>query len=571
MNRNEILKDVLALKDNNICLELATGTGKTRLAIEILKHRKCKKVLIAIPRLVLIDNWKRELGKWRYIYSPIFTTYVSLHKHIGEYDAVIYDECFRGDTEILTPNGYKRFDTLTENDEVAQWLDNGQIQFVKPIRFIKRIHSGDICKVHLKRDRYVYMTPNHNQVYRTKQIKEWRVKPIKDLSFHSNVEIPTSGKGTGNNSSLTNLERLLIAIQADGTLQRHQINESVYSIQLTKERKINRLFQITEGLNISEVQAREGARRWLCKIPKGDAKLLSTFFDIDMGYNRANQFIEEIVEWDGSHLVGNNLYYSSKVKENADFVAAVAIQAGYEVFQSVEHDSRKDTYSIIHRVFMKKRLFRSTQCMKKEYIPYNDYVYCVEVPSHKIVVRSEGVTFISGNCHHITDRCYEAIEHIYSRNNIFLSATLKNDMKFKMREAFGSITYYRINTRQAIDEEILPEPKILLLPLCLDTKNADYNLVIHSSGKTTKEILYRDRWKYMKDKSLKLICKCTQWQYIDYLNKNIDFYKRRYMISRNEVIKNKWLHLCGDRLKFLAECKMMLSLSSLISIRMGGQ
>ena len=262
MNRDRILKDVLALENSNICLELATGTGKTKLAIERLKQRKCKKVLIVIPRLVLIDNWKRELGKWGYIYSPIFTTYVSLHKHIGEYDAVIYDEA-----------------------------------------------------------------------------------------------------------------------------------------------------------------------------------------------------------------------------------------------------------------------------------------------------------------HHITDRCYEAIEHIYSRNNIFLSATLKKDMKFKMRDAFGDITYYRVNIQQAIDGEILPEPKILLLPLYLDTKNADYELVIHPSGKITKEVLYRDRWKYMRDKNIKLVCKCTQWQYMDYLNKNIDFYKKRYMISRNEVIKNKWLHLAGERLKFLAECKNKYVLRILESLK----
>ena len=558
MNREEVLNEILSLKENNICCELTTGFGKTRIAIELLKKRNCKQILIVIPRLVLIQNWKEELKKWNFPLLEscvIFTTYVSLHKHAGKYDAVVYDECFRGDTEILTSTGYKRFDALTENDLVAQWLDNGNIEFVKPIRLIKKEYDGEICKVHLKRGRYVYMTPNHNQVYRTKQIPIWREKPIKELSFHFNTEIPTSGIGTGDSKDLSDLERLIIAIQADGSLQRHQINESVYSIQLTKDRKIQRFLQITKNLSVSEIKARIGARRWLCKLPKGDAKLLSTFFDINMGYNRARQFIEEIIEWDGAILQGNNIYYSSKVKENADFVAAIAVQAGYEVFQSIEEDKRKETYSIIHRVFMKNRCSRTTQCMNKEFLPYKGYVYCVEVPSHKIVVRSEGVTFISGNCHHLTERCFEAIEEIESDNNILLSATIPRDKKYSISYNFPNTYFYKVSLKEAIDNEVLPDPKVYLIPLELDKKIHKYNYIANPKGIKQVTCNYENRWNYIKDKRNKVTVFCTEWQYIHELSTKIEYYKRAFMTCRNERIKSKWLKLAGDRLKILSNLK----------------
>ncbi len=53
------------------------------------------KILIVIPRLVLIQNWKDEIIKWGYEqYLPFitFVTYVSFPKKAGKWDIVIFDE-----------------------------------------------------------------------------------------------------------------------------------------------------------------------------------------------------------------------------------------------------------------------------------------------------------------------------------------------------------------------------------------------------------------------------------------------------------------------------------------------
>ena len=87
------------MPNKHLLLELPTSFGKSRIAIDILKHRKItpeKKILIVIPRLVLIDNWKDEFRKWgkeEYVDEVSFVTYVSFPKMAGHWDMVIFDEC----------------------------------------------------------------------------------------------------------------------------------------------------------------------------------------------------------------------------------------------------------------------------------------------------------------------------------------------------------------------------------------------------------------------------------------------------------------------------------------------
>ena len=101
MTREEVRNEILSLDSSNILCELPTSFGKTKVALELLKKRfpnvktSNPKILIVIPRLVLIDNWKDEFKKWKFEkYLPYveFVTYVSFPKKDGEWDMVIFDE-----------------------------------------------------------------------------------------------------------------------------------------------------------------------------------------------------------------------------------------------------------------------------------------------------------------------------------------------------------------------------------------------------------------------------------------------------------------------------------------------
>ena len=95
--RDEVQNKVLNTTKNNIVLEVATGFGKSYMAIRKIAqlHTSTSKILIVVPRNVLIDNWKQEFIKWHYqpLLSLItFTTYVSLPKHADKWDLICFDE-----------------------------------------------------------------------------------------------------------------------------------------------------------------------------------------------------------------------------------------------------------------------------------------------------------------------------------------------------------------------------------------------------------------------------------------------------------------------------------------------
>ena len=63
MNREEIQDDILKISSNNILIELATGVGKTKIALELMDKKVIpdSRILIVVPRLVLINGDMRTI------------------------------------------------------------------------------------------------------------------------------------------------------------------------------------------------------------------------------------------------------------------------------------------------------------------------------------------------------------------------------------------------------------------------------------------------------------------------------------------------------------------------------
>lgn len=95
--RENIAATLLASHKPHYVLECATGVGKSYLALQKMAQLyspECK-VLIVIPRNVLIQNWIEEFKKWNYedmLNNVTFVTYVSFPKMMGTWDIVIADE-----------------------------------------------------------------------------------------------------------------------------------------------------------------------------------------------------------------------------------------------------------------------------------------------------------------------------------------------------------------------------------------------------------------------------------------------------------------------------------------------
>lgn len=101
---------------------------------------------------------------------------------------------------------------------------------------------------------------------------------------------------------------------------------------------------------------------------------------------------QELFYWDGLFTRKNT--YCSSGKKNVDVVQGMALMLGKRARLRMYKgkywncDISKNGYSL-------------TTNIVKKIVPYEDYVYCVKVPSSFVVVRRNGKVSISGNCQNI--------------------------------------------------------------------------------------------------------------------------------------------------------------------------
>ena len=115
----------------NKILEMVTGYGKSKLALDSLPQRKSGEwTLIVVPKVVLIDNWKKEIVKWGYDLKDFdFVCYKSIEKKtISHWHSVIYDEAHHITERV------KMFMNVMQSDNnlfLSATLDENQINWLK--------------------------------------------------------------------------------------------------------------------------------------------------------------------------------------------------------------------------------------------------------------------------------------------------------------------------------------------------------------------------------------------------------------------------------------------------------
>ena len=158
--------------------------------------------------------------------------------------------------------------------------------------------------------------------------------------------------------------------------------------------------------------------------------------------------------------------------------------------------------------------------------------------------------------HHLSERCQEAISSWHIKHSIFLSATIKRELRYWITSTFRDIEVLKVRTQDAIENDVLPELRIFLLPLYLENKIPNCQIWKNPKGKEPViETSWANRWAAWKQKVYKVRTYCTQKQYYEDISSMLEWYKRRAM-SGDQIFKNQWLHKCGERLKWLADQKV---------------
>lgn len=182
-----------------------------------------------------------------------------------------------------------------------------------------------------------------------------------------------------------------------------------------------------------------------------------------------------------------------------------------------------------------------------------DFTFTTYNSLHKYAgERWDAVIFDEG--HHITERVLEIIALMKYNQALILSATVKMGLHYKLGTLMPGLKTYKVMMKDAIDNKILPDPRIILWPLTYKLVGQTETLIKNPKIKSpVKEIPFEMRFRY-NDKQCKYIIKCTEAQYAGEMDRLVEYYKKK-TIAGNSKLKNLWLLKAGERLKWLASKK----------------
>jgi len=322
------------------------------------------------------------------------------------------DECYTGDVEVLTNKGFIRFDTLTEQEiQVAQFdTTTKEISFVIPSRFINKHYSGNVYDLVTPTGFDMSVTEEHDVLVVNKKGNYSKVKPYQLNTGHF---IPLTGKAAYNSTrSLTDEERLSIAIQADGTLRK----SGGIELGFKKSRKIKAMIDLLTklGIEFSSWETTEGYTHFYIRkdqltsvtVTKDLTDLVPNITQVSSNF--CKEFIDEVVKWDGSinKKLPNILRYTNTHLASVELVHCLAILAGYncKMYTNTKEGYAPCFYVSINTSGISQA---SLAYLNKEHgnsspirtiRKYEGNVYCVTVPTGNIVLRRNGKSFIGGNC-----------------------------------------------------------------------------------------------------------------------------------------------------------------------------
>lgn len=291
-------------------------------------------------------------------------------------------------TELLMKTGWKQLSDVQIGDKIATaHIDNLHISF-SPVLGKMDEHTNDTWEM-----RGLEATADH-RVLSFNQTGKQTVTQYKDLFNAScGTYLPSAGYFEGKGLDICDDEiELLIAVQADGHYMRDGNSHYGVEFHLKKKRKILRITELLDRLDIDYVIAQRSdktvsIRAYGKKIFERCEQHLKdkhfTWRFIDMSPEQATFFLDKILDYDGCRA---NNSYSSRVPENIDIVSAIAALNGVGVLLGENKT----------RIYFKKDK-RSLGVGERKRIQAQR-VSCVTVESGFILIRQDKRTTIVGNC-----------------------------------------------------------------------------------------------------------------------------------------------------------------------------
>lgn len=340
-------------------------------------------------------------------------------------------ECVLGDTEILTEQGWIKFEELAKGIKVAAYnKDNKTISFEVPKNYIEKDYSGTF---HSYKDNTtdIIVTEKHDMLFYDKKNNTIIKSPGDSLDNNSIKEneyhYPVTGILDKEGEGLSDLEKLkiyLLLVKSDS---------NGYSFDTFNINPIEDITKILENLGIQYTKS-EYIRT--VESAEGDIDINKVKIAFDNNFINETLVLKDVVtmDWvdlstvttkwceDFSEAIYNcslNLhseearYFNCSNLTILDKVQAILAISGYKT----KVHFQKDTNSKRGLYIYKNHEYN--QYPYRSEFTYSDSkkVYCVEVSTGSIVTRRNGKVAIIGNCRH--SEAYSNLLELLGLNEMF--------------------------------------------------------------------------------------------------------------------------------------------------------
>jgi len=189
----------------------------------------------------------------------------------------------------------------------------------------------------------------------------------------------------------------------------------------------------------------------------------------------------------------------------------------------------------------------------EEYLKY--FTFSTYASAHKYDCKN----IILDEAHHaLSDRRIDIIKSYNANKIIALSATFSQDKKDVLNQ-LGMFKEYTISLKDAIENDILPTPTIKVKYVELDKQNANMTYIKTKGLKKNRIDVHTTylNWKkeYFKYKDVTLHISCTEQQYYNLLDIDLEYAKKNHFKLRQNWTKFSWLNLASKRKNWLASIK----------------
>lgn len=321
--------------------------------------------------------------------------------------------CVDKETEYWNGLEWKKISHYEDGEQVLQYNPDGTAELVTPLKY--HYYTNDKPFYFYKSRTFETMlTGDHRVIYKDykNRLSECSMQDVVDKWEIDHLghrgKIPRAFEWYGNEKIDEFVLRLMIAVQADGSLK--QGSKRYYQMKLKKTRKIERMQWILDNLDIKYTKT----KTWIKNRGEYTVFRFNTPMDfednklkifpkqwLNLDKKSKEIFIDEVFHWDGTFeeetTKGKNSTYYSNSLVNIELVQMILCSSN--IASSIHKDIREGknvSYKVIKRKNNVSSYLNTSGSILTKH--YDREKYCFTVPSGMLVLRRNKKIFVTGNC-----------------------------------------------------------------------------------------------------------------------------------------------------------------------------